>query len=259
MHQARGDVDRALKAIQRAERLAQRRDYAYVMAVLAELRARLWVAQGDVAAASQWAQERRSSPVDELHSAREVEQMAVARVLVAQGEPGEAAMLLAQPLEAAEAAGRMGSTIKILALQVHAFQVQGKVDEALSALKRALSLAEPEGYVRTFLDEGEPMARLLRRAMAQGIAPNYVSKLLAAFGQAVQPGSPVAQPLVEPLSERELEVLQLISTGLSNREIAQELVVALSTVKSHINNIYGKLGVKNRTQAVVLAQALGLL
>jgi LuxR family maltose regulon positive regulatory protein len=261
VYQAQGDMGSAVEVIQKAERLAQSHDFSYMKAEVAELRARLWVRQRNMAAASQWAREHRSSLVDELSPtlAHEVEQMAVAWVLIARAKPGEALRLLARLLEAAEAAERMGSVIGILTLQTLAFQAQGDIDRALSALEQALSLAEPEGYVRTFVDEGEPMATLLRRATAQGIAPNYVSKLLAAFGEAVEPASPMTQPLIEPLSERELEVLRLISTGLSNREIAQELVVAPSTVKSHINSIYGKLGVKNRTQAVVLAQALGLL
>jgi LuxR family maltose regulon positive regulatory protein len=118
-----------------------------------------------------------------------------------------------------------------------------------------LSLAEPEGYIRSFVDEGEPMAHLLRRALARGITPGYASRLLAAFGES----PPAAQALVEPLTARELEVLRLVAGGLSNREIAQQLVVAVSTVKSHINHLYGKLEVKNRTQAVARAQELGLL
>jgi LuxR family maltose regulon positive regulatory protein len=129
----------------------------------------------------------------------------------------------------------------------------------MPALERALSLAEPEGYVRTFVDEGEPMARLLRRALAQGLAPSYVASLLAALGEEAMPLPPGEQPLVEPLTQREIEVLHLIAAGLSNQEIAQELVIALSTVKSHINHMYGKLGVKSRTQAVARAQELGLL
>jgi LuxR family maltose regulon positive regulatory protein len=149
--------------------------------------------------------------------------------------------------------------IRILALQAHAFQVKGNVDEALSALKRALSLAEPEGYVRTFVDEGEPMARLLRRALTQGISPEYTGKLLGALGESAHPAPPAAQALVEPLTERELEVLRLIAAGLSNAEIARELVIAVSTVKTHINRIYGKLDAKSRTQAVAKAQTLNLV
>ncbi len=153
----------------------------------------------------------------------------------------------------------MKNLIKMLALQALALETQGNLDQALSALERALSLAEPEGYVRTFVDEGEPMARLLRRVLSRGIAPNYVARLLAAFGKEAKLTSPAMESLIEPLSERELQVLRLIVAGLSNSEIAQELVIAVSTVKSHVNHIYGKLGVKSRTQAVARAQALGLL
>jgi LuxR family maltose regulon positive regulatory protein len=268
VHQARGDMGSAVEAMQEAERFAQGHDDARLRAVVADLQAWLWVAQGNTTAALRWARDHRWSPIDELDSAREVEQIAVARVLVASAssrgstrgsEIEEALELLAQLLEAAEVAERPGSMIKILPLQALAFQAQGDLDQAFCTLERALSLAEPEGYVRTFVDEGKPMARLLRRALAEGIAPSYVSKLLPAFGESAQPVPPATQALVEPLTERELEVLRLIAAGLSNREIAQELVVALSTVKTHINHIYGKLDAKSRTQAVAQARALDLL
>ncbi len=197
------------------------------------------------------------------------------------GEPhrADALDLLARLLETAESAGWMGKAIEILALQALAYQAQGKLDQALPALARALSLGEPEGYVRTFVDGGPPMARLLYEAAARGIATDYARKLLAVFAtksrnrglalspptdssfvssasseQAVRPSS-----LIEPLSERELEVLQLIAQGLTNKEIASRLYLAPSTVKVHTRNIYGKLGVHNRTQAVTLARDLGLL
>jgi LuxR family maltose regulon positive regulatory protein len=161
--------------------------------------------------------------------------------------------------EKAQAAQRIGSAIKIQALQALVFQAHDDQDQALSTLEPALSLAESEGYVRTFIDEGVPMARLLRQALSEGIAPSYVTRLLAASGETAEPRSTVAQPLVEHLSERELEVLRLIAAGLSNAEIAEELFIAVSTVKSHINHIYGKLGATNRIQAVAQAQELGLL
>ena len=136
----------------------------------------------------------------------------------------------------------------------------------MAALERALTIAEPEGYVRTFVDEGAPMAALLRRAATRGVAPAYVSKLLDALdAQAPMrrgptgPASPTAQPLEEPLSEREREVLRLVAAGLSNRAIADELVLATGTVKKHINNIFTKLNVRSRTQAVAQARELGLL
>jgi len=145
----------------------------------------------------------------------------------------------------------MGYVIEILVLQAMAHQAQNKPDSALKCLKQALTLAEPEGYVRVFADEGAPMAALLRRAAAQGVSPAYVGQLLAAMG----PPRP-ATPLVEPLSARELEVLRLIVAGLSNKEIAAQLYLAVGTVKKHINNIYGKLGVSRRAQAIAKAREL---
>ena len=278
VHQARGEVGRAFETVREVEELAQRHGHPYVMAEMAEIRIRLWVAQGNLATASQWALDCDGSVVDEgiPPLAHEMQQIAMVRVLIARAlssasdEPSRAGLpnademddalgLLVGLLGGAEASGRVRSVIKILALQALAFQAQGDQGQAMSALGRALSLAEPEGYVRTFIDEGEPMAGLLRRALAQGIAPGYVAGLLAALEEGSASGPTVEQPMAEPLTERELEVLRLVAAGLSNREIAWELVIALSTVKSHINHVYGKMGVKSRTQAVALAQSLGML
>ena len=161
----------------------------------------------------------------------------------------------------------MGSVIEILVLQALAHEAQGNIPLALAPLERALALAEPEGYVRIFVDEGLPMAHLLSAAATQGMMPDYIGQLLAVFEAEAQkredtsylsPASP-AQPLIEPLSQRELEVLQLIAQGLSNREISERLFLALSTVKGHNRNIYGKLQVQRRTEAVARARELGLL
>jgi LuxR family maltose regulon positive regulatory protein len=168
-------------------------------------------------------------------------------------------------LEAAETGGHTSRAIELLNLQALAIQARGDTTQAVATLERALALAEPYGFIRTFVDEGPPMARLLYEAVARGIAPGYACQLLAAF--------PVAEPertdsletptlrseLVEPLSERELEVLDLIAEGLTNAEIASRLFLALNTVKAHTRNIYGKLGVHSRTQAVASARALGVL
>ena len=183
----------------------------------------------------------------------------------------ETALLLQRLLEAAETGGRISRVIEILNLQALTFQATGDLDRALNALERALSLAEPQGFIRTFVDEGPPMARLLYEALpraeslSHGISPDYVHRLLAAF--------PVADPeqtdpsksqvpeseLIEPLSERELEVLQLIAEGLTNPEIATRLYLSLNTVKVHTRNVYGKLGANNRTQAAAKARELGLI
>jgi LuxR family maltose regulon positive regulatory protein len=155
--------------------------------------------------------------------------------------------------------------IEILALQALAHEAQGDIPSAITPLQRALVLAEPEGYVRIFVDEGQPMARLLYEALSLGIAPDYARRLLAAFPvadpeQAAPLGTQALKSdLIEPLSERELEVLQLIAEGLTNPEIASRLFLALNTVKGHSRNIYGKLNVHSRTQAISRAQALGLL
>jgi LuxR family maltose regulon positive regulatory protein len=257
--EALGDRDNALENIARAEQLAGGSRYALVKALATEQRVRLWLAQGDVMSAARWARERQPHPTEELDPAHEIEQAAVARTLIAQDQLDEALGLLASLLRAAQAAGRTAHVIKIRALEALAFQAQGDDARALSALQQALSLAEPEGYVRTFIDEGKPLARLLRRALIEGVAPGYAGRLLAALGDSLGAASPAAQVLVDPLTERETEVLRLVAGGLTNRQIGQELVIAVSTVKSHINHIYSKLEVKNRTQAVARARTLGLL
>lgn len=129
----------------------------------------------------------------------------------------------------------------------------------MAALERALSLAEPGGYVRVFADEGAPLAGLLRQAAVRGIAPEYVGRLLAAVRDTESQPAAGSPGLIEPLSDRETEVLRLVAAGLSNQEIAGELVLAVSTVKWHINNLYGKLGVNSRTQALARARDLRLL
>jgi LuxR family maltose regulon positive regulatory protein len=185
--------------------------------------------------------------------------------LIAHEQLEEAARLLQRLLEAAEAGGRTSRVIEILALQALAHNAMSDITQAEAALQRALALAEPEGFVRTFLDEGPPMARLLYEALSRGMAADYARRLLAAFPVAethqVEPFErESAQPdLIEPLSERELEVLGLIAEGLTNPEIAARLFLSLNTVKAHTRNIYGKLGVHNRTEAAARARALGVL
>jgi len=179
----------------------------------------------------------------------------------------EAIGLLERLLNVAEEGGRTGSAIEILVLQALAHQAQGDIPTALLPLERALKLAEPEGYVRMFLDEGPHMAQLLREAAGRGILPDYTGKLLAASeaeGQTRADEFPAhapspSQPLIEPLSQRELEVLRLFKTELSGPEIARELVIGLSTVRTHTKSIYNKLNVNNRRAAVKRAIELNLI
>jgi LuxR family maltose regulon positive regulatory protein len=177
----------------------------------------------------------------------------------------KATNLLQRLLEATEAGGRTSRAIEITLLQALARQAQGSTDQAIARLKQAITLGEPGGFVRIFADEGPPMARLLHKALARGIAPDYVRRLLAAFpvGEPEQTDASESRfpesEWVEPLSERELEVLQLIAEGLTNPEIAARLFLSLNTVKAHTRNIYGKLDVHSRTQAIGRSQKLGLL
>jgi LuxR family maltose regulon positive regulatory protein len=278
--QAQGDVDGANEEIQKAQQLAIQFDASEVDDVFVALhQARLWVGQGNLKAAIRWTEERglilnRVGEVEGLDRdveseegssysplVRTLEYITLARLCIARDRPGEALEVLESLLQTAETAGWMGYVIEILALQALALQGQGDILPAVTALERALSLAEPEGYVRVFVDEGPSMAPLLYEAAARGIAPQYTSRLLAAL-PAAEPASKFQKlpvEMVEPLSERELEVLQLIAEGLSNQEVAQRLFITLGTVKWHTSNIYGKLGVKNRTQAVAQARALGIL
>jgi LuxR family maltose regulon positive regulatory protein len=210
---------------------------------------------------------------DELRYRREFEHMTLARLLIAQhkAQPAQAALqealdLLARLCTAAEHGGRIGSVIEIRLIEALAHAADQAPQAALNALNAALVLAEPEGYVQTFLDEGPVMVALLRQALAAQIRPDYVGRLLAGVAPedaplpaGTEPSQSANQTLVEPLSERELEVLDLIAQGLSNREIAARLVIALSTVKGHNRVIFGKLQVQRRTEAVAVARALGLV
>lgn len=154
----------------------------------------------------------------------------------------------------------MGGVIEVLILKALALQAQGKLDEAVVTLGRALSVAKHEGYVHIFVDEGKPMAKLLQHAAAKGVEIDYVTKLLATLGARTQLKKPSAGPSVaEELTQREKEVLRLITAGLSNRDSAELLVVTEGTIKKHLNNIFGKLGVRSRTHAVARAKELDLL
>ena len=263
IREAEGDLDGALDLLNEAERLYVGDFFPNVRPVPA-LRARVRVAQGELGEALGWARERGLSVDDDLSYLREFEHITLVRVLLAgytaeraERSIQEATQLLERLLRAAEEGQRTGSVIEILVLQALAHQARDDIPAALASLRRALTLAEPEGYVRIFADEGPPMASLLRAAAKQGIAPRYVRRLLAAANK-TEDRTPASQGLIEPLSERELDVLRLLGTDLGGPEIARELVVSLNTVRTHTKNIYAKLGVNNRRAAVRRARELDL-
>jgi LuxR family transcriptional regulator, maltose regulon positive regulatory protein len=259
IRQAEGDLEGALDLLNEAERVYVGDFFPNVRPVPA-LTARVWIAQGRLGEALGWAREQGLSVDDDLSYLREFEHITLARMLVArsQGEPvHEAIRLLERLLLAAEEGGRTGRVIEILVLQALAHQTLGDIPAALARLERALTLAEPEGYVRVFVDEGPPMTSLLRAAAKHGTTRNYVRRLLAAVGE-TGPDSPVRQALIDPLSERELDVLRLLGTELDGPAIARELMVSLNTVRTHTKNIYAKLAVTNRRAAVRRAAELDL-
>jgi LuxR family maltose regulon positive regulatory protein len=252
VREAQGDLDDALDLLDDAERRYVSDFFPNVRPIPA-MKARVWAAQGKSGEALNWARERGLSVDDDLSYLREFEHITLARVLLAQ----YAAEREARFLDEASGA-RTGSVIEILVLQALASQTQGTSPAALASLQRALTLAEPEGYVRIFVDEGLQMASLLRAGAKHGIAPSYVRRLLAALNK-TEDSTPAHQGLIEPLSERELEVIRLLGTDLDGPDIARELVVSLNTVRTHTKNIYAKLGVNNRRAAVRRAQELDLM
>jgi LuxR family maltose regulon positive regulatory protein len=269
---AQGDLAGALDLLDEAEPFFFRSPIPEVQP-LGALKARLRLAQGRLAEAETWARERGLSVDDDLSFLNEFEHITLARTLIAQTthhqtdrDLAAAIDLLARLLAAAEAGDRGGSVIEILLLQALAHRAQGDDSLAQAPLERALALAEPEGYVQIFVDEGAPLAALLARLKDEGGGmKGYAGKLLAAFPDSVTDTIPKSKTqnlkskMVEPLSERELEVLQLVAEGLSNREISERLFLALSTVKGYNRTIYGKLQVQRRTEAVARARELGLL
>ena len=264
IREAEGDLAGAVTLLDEAERLYNGDLFPDVRPIPA-VRARVVVAQGRWAEALGWARERGLSVEDDLDYVREFEHITLARVLLARyaAERSErsvqdAARLLERLLRAAEDGERTGAVIEILVLQALAHQARSDIPAALAALQRALTLAEPEGYVRVFVDEGPPMALLLRAVAKQGIALNYVRGLLAALNK-TDDSTPVTQGLIDPLSERELDVLRLLGTDLNGPDVARELHVSLNTVRTHTKNIYAKLGVNSRRAAVHRAQELDLV
>ncbi|MBN9390932.1 MAG: helix-turn-helix transcriptional regulator [Chloroflexi bacterium] len=267
---AEGDGAGALELLHEAEQVYTG-DFFPNVRPIAAMKARLWVRQGRLGLALDWVRERGLSVEDDLSYLREYEHISFARVLLAQAQnnrwqnrnradfyTNEVFRLLKGLLQAAQEGGRKGSLIEILVLLSLAHQSQGDLPSALAALQQALTLAEPEGYVRIFVDEEPAMAHLLQEALKHQIVPNYTRQLLAASGK-VEEIKPFKQPLVEPLTERELELLRLLRTNLTGPEIARTLLVSLSTIRTHTQNVYTKLEVNDRRAAVNRGEELGLL
>jgi LuxR family maltose regulon positive regulatory protein len=279
LERAQGDIEKALELLEQAERL-----YPARAAYVAVHRLQFWLAQADddpdkLALIAQRIQERQvtlesEQPRDPL---KHLEQTTLHRLLIAQhrahGQPDLHPLLdcLDRQIHSTRKKEWNEWAIEFLILRALALHAQDSIDQAVVSLRQALTLAEPGGYVRVFLDEGAPMKALLQKATVRRTASQYASDLLAAFSSAPSDrprataqdrpphaGAP-APPLIEPLSPREIEVLRLVATGATNPQIAQRLFITVDTVKKHLSNIFGKLGVKNRTQAVARARELGLL
>ena len=273
IREAQGDLEGALELLDEAESLYMG-DFSPNVRPIQALKARVWVKQGELEKALDWAREWKLSIEEDPSYLREFEQITFARILLSQYQNDhstsslhDATGYLERLLKAADEGGRMGSAIEILILQALAHQMHEDIPAALTSLERALKLAEPEGYMRIFLAEGASMAELIREIDLRGILPNYTRKLLSAFEVSDQgtdvESLPFAEPastsLIEALSQRELDILRLFKTELSGPEIAQELVIALSTVRTHTKSIFSKLNVNSRRAAVKRAIELGLI
>lgn len=249
VYAAQSNPAAALETIQLAEQAVLQTTHAQRRALTLAQISRFWLAQGDVTRAAAWLPDGRDVPQDSRHEVHTRQQIAHAHYLLATGDKPQAAQLVASLLPATEASGRVRDAVELWLLQARLCDgVEGE-----TAVRQALSLAESAGLLRMFLDEGQPAAALLNR-----LAPTpYLNRILSAFAQPESP--PANRLLVEPLSERELEVLRLMAEGCSNREIAEKLIFTIATAKKHAEHIYGKLGINSRTQAIARARELDLI
>jgi LuxR family maltose regulon positive regulatory protein len=270
--QSQGDLEGAAEALQRAEEIGRRGNpFPLTRKTLETCRVRLWLECGDTKAIANWLDEKRFNEMASvndlsLDSLSEMDWISRARVLIAANKFDRALHVLAILAEAAEAKGRNGRLIEILILSALALHRSRNTIRAAEYLKKGLGLAEPEGFMRVFLDEGRPMEALIREThtKVEGSLKAYTKKLLDAFEMSReedvnQATSMQPECLVEPLTGREVEVLGLIASGLSNQQIAERLVLSEGTVKTHTHNLYGKLGVSSRTQAIARAKELHIL
>ncbi len=257
LEQARNNREKAQEAMRRVEQLIAEHPPSPRWSIQVKFeQALVWLAQGNWEGPFQRIQKRGLQIDDEIPYRQELEYLLLLRVLLAQGDYGSAITLSSRLLQLADTTGQMGLIIEVLILQALAYQGMKETEQALAALERAFALAQPEGYARIFLDEGEAMTRLLCQAQSRQVGNGYAAVLLSGVERTSGMTQPSMQLLVEPLTAREVEVLQLIKTGCSNQEIADQLVLSILTVKRHISNIYDKLGVKSRTQALAIGKEL---
>lgn len=263
---SRKEFDRAAEPVQDLEYISREQFVPpWIMHLSAAWLCRVWLAQSKWTLVEQWITERGLSVDDEITYQHEAEYVVYARVLIAHGKLDDAGMVLDRILEASEQGGRVAQIIEVLILQSFLWRDRGDSEQAMTQFERALTLGEAGGFLRIFLDEGDPVRQLLLEADDRDILPDYVHSLLDAFNPdmemppATRPDSRAEDVLVDPLSERELEVLELIAEGLTNQEVASRLYLSAHTVKVHTRNIYSKLDVHNRTEAVTTAIAIGMI
>jgi LuxR family maltose regulon positive regulatory protein len=248
---ALGDEDESRRAIERGLEIARKTLTPSCLHEAEAWEARIEIARGEVSAGTHWAAKRGFDIPEGAASPEEIERKTYVRLLMARGNYAQARELLDGLLQSAESLGFKRSVIECLTQLSVAQNASGQKKTASVTLSRALLMAEPEGYVRTFLEGGPKLAAMLKKSE---VAPEYRKRLLTAFGEGA-----IGSALIDPLTERELEILSMMAQGLNNADIAAELVIALSTVKTHINHIYGKLGVTRRTQAIATARDLDLI
>jgi LuxR family maltose regulon positive regulatory protein len=260
------DWGKAHNYLIKAEQVALRCPTSIDNDYLRAWRAKFNLLQGRLAEACAWAESKAEEETESQDPQKEFELLTLARIWLAQGKTDQAASLLENIRSGAEEAGRSGRFLEVQMLQALVDQAAGDEQQALKNITQVLAQAEPEGYVRLFVDEGAAMAKLLYKAAAALTTPvgDYAQRLLAVYLQeeaepALQEKRQQIEGLIKPLSNRELEVLRLVAAGKTNQEIAVELVIAFGTVKRHMVNIYTKLDAKNRTEAVAKARELGLL
>jgi LuxR family maltose regulon positive regulatory protein len=255
-----GDTQAAINYLEKARPLVENAQFSHWISRFERLQLELWLAQDSLRAAVNWSDKMlRDAQIGE-RPVGEIARLAMARVLIVKDDKSSierALGLIERLLQLAIAENRMGVVVEALVLQALAHSRRSEPADALVSLEQALRLAEREGYVRLFVDFGLPMARLLQEARSRAVLPDYVETLLAVFGADTAAAEEV--PLPEPLTAREQEILEMVAAGLTNREIAEKLVISPETVKKHTGNIYSKLSVRTRTEAATRARELDLL